>query len=141
MSEERESPTLRYLKYALGEIGLVVVGILIALQINDWYQERLDRQTEREYLVSMQRDLAEDTREFRATIMGNTSLLDGLNETLTLLAEPRDDEDWRRDLYLHGLKHTYWFVVMEFSQQSPRSSAPRSTSAHPRELDVDVALR
>jgi hypothetical protein len=39
---------MSYLKYALGEIVLVVVGILIALQINDWYQERLDRQTERE---------------------------------------------------------------------------------------------
>ena len=86
---------MSYLKYALGEIVLVVVGILIALQINDWYQERLDRQTEREYLVSMKRDLAEDTRELREAIEGNTSLLVGLNDTLKLLAEPRDDDSWR----------------------------------------------
>ncbi len=107
---------MRYLRYAVGEIILVVIGILIALQINDWYQERLDRRTEREYLVSMQRDLAEDTRELRDAIEGNAHLLDGLNETLQLLADPRDDEAWRRNLYTHGLKYTYWFVVMEFSR-------------------------
>jgi hypothetical protein len=64
----------------------------------------------------MKRDLAEDTRELRDAIEGNASLLVGLNNTLGLLAEPRDDEAWRRDLYIHGIKYTYWFVVMEFSR-------------------------
>ena len=31
-----ENKTGKYLKYAIGEIILVVVGILIALQINNW---------------------------------------------------------------------------------------------------------
>lgn len=31
----------------------MVLGILIALQINDWHQQRLDRQSERVYLTSM----------------------------------------------------------------------------------------
>jgi hypothetical protein len=106
----------RYTKYALGEIVLVVVGILIALQINDWYQQRLDRKTERQYLVSMKRDLTEDSRELRTANDGNSHLLVGLNRTLQLLAEPRDDDAWRRDLYAHGIKYTYWFVVMEFSR-------------------------
>lgn len=64
----------------------------------------------------MQRDLTEDTRELREAIDGNTSLLEGLNETLAMLSQPQDDEAWRRNLYLHGLKYSYWFVVMEFSQ-------------------------
>ena len=81
-----------YLKYALGEIVLVVIGILIALQINDWYQQRLDRQTESEYLISMKRDLTEDTHELREAIDGNTGLLAGLNHTLQLLAELQDDD-------------------------------------------------
>jgi hypothetical protein len=106
---------MKYLRYALGEIVLVVIGILIALQINDWYQQRLDRQTENEYLVSMKGDLTKDARELRAAIDGNTSLLAGLNDTLRLLAEPQDEDAWRRDLYMHGLKYTYWFVVAEFS--------------------------
>ena len=32
----------KYLLYAIGEITLVVIGILIALQINNWNQNRLD---------------------------------------------------------------------------------------------------
>jgi len=52
--------TGRYLRYALGEILLVVIGILIALQINNWNEERLERKLEREYLASMLNDLRED---------------------------------------------------------------------------------
>jgi hypothetical protein len=33
----------RYFKYAIGEIILVVIGILIALSINNWNQQRIDR--------------------------------------------------------------------------------------------------
>lgn len=105
----------KYAAYALGEILLLVIGILIALQINDWYQQRLDRQTESEYLQSMNRDLTEDIRELRAAIEGNESILAGLNDTLLLLAEPQDEPAWRRNLYLHGVKYTYWFMVAEFS--------------------------
>jgi hypothetical protein len=37
-------PSGRYLKYALGEIILVVIGILIALSINNWNSERVQNQ-------------------------------------------------------------------------------------------------
>jgi hypothetical protein len=32
----------KYLLYAIGEILLVVIGILIALQVNNWNQDRLE---------------------------------------------------------------------------------------------------
>ena len=35
-----QNKTSRYLKYAIGEIILVVIGILIALQINNWNELR-----------------------------------------------------------------------------------------------------
>ena len=35
-----DKPAGRYLRYAIGEIVLVVVGILIALQINNWNEQR-----------------------------------------------------------------------------------------------------
>ena len=35
-----EGKTLNYLKYAIGEIVLVVIGILIALQVNNWNEKR-----------------------------------------------------------------------------------------------------
>ena len=44
----------KYLKYAIGEILLVVIGILIALQINNWNSERLEKIEEIELLVKLQ---------------------------------------------------------------------------------------
>ena len=49
--------TSRYLKYAIGEIILVVIGILIALQINNWNQARLNNIVETETLINLKQDL------------------------------------------------------------------------------------
>tara|TARA_B100000497_G_C7695677_1_gene424750 strand:- start:231 stop:434 length:204 start_codon:yes stop_codon:yes gene_type:complete len=40
----------KYLLYAVGEIALVVIGILIALQINNWNEFRKDRKVENDIL-------------------------------------------------------------------------------------------
>lgn len=42
-----DGKTGRYMKYAIGEIVLVVLGILIALQINSWYEQRKAESNER----------------------------------------------------------------------------------------------
>jgi hypothetical protein len=44
-------PVGRYLKYAIGEIALVVIGILIALSINNWNRDRIYNK-ERTYLIT-----------------------------------------------------------------------------------------
>ena len=51
--------TGRYFKYAIGEILLVVIGILIALQINNWNESRKDRQIETKALVALQLEFTE----------------------------------------------------------------------------------
>ncbi len=51
-----ESKTTKYLKYALGEIVLVVIGILIALQINNWNENRKKRVQEAYYLIQLKED-------------------------------------------------------------------------------------
>ena len=43
----------RYLKYAFGEVILVVIGILIALQINSWNENRKNRILEKEILTEL----------------------------------------------------------------------------------------
>jgi len=48
---------LKYSRYAIGEILLVVVGILIALQINNWNEERKNSIIEQGTLVSLKSDL------------------------------------------------------------------------------------
>jgi hypothetical protein len=47
----------KYLKYALGEIVLVVIGILIALQINTWNEGLVNKKKEKEYLNNLIEDL------------------------------------------------------------------------------------
>jgi len=56
--------TGKYIKYALGEIVLVMIGILLALQVNNWNQERiLSKQTD-ELLTNMLTDLKTDIARF-----------------------------------------------------------------------------
>ena len=52
-----ENKTSKYFKYAIGEIVLVVIGILIALQINNWNEDRLNTKIETETLISLKQDL------------------------------------------------------------------------------------
>lgn len=49
--------TATYLKYAIGEIVLVVIGILIALQINNWNETRKIRISEHEILKNLKSEL------------------------------------------------------------------------------------
>lgn len=46
-----------YFLYALGEIALVMIGILLALQVNNWNETRINYEKESRYLISMTRDL------------------------------------------------------------------------------------
>lgn len=52
-----EGKTTKYLKYAIGEIVLVVIGILIALQINNWNEDKADQKKEINYLKSIKNEM------------------------------------------------------------------------------------
>ena len=45
-----DNKPLKYMRYAIGEIILVVVGILIALSINNWNENRKTNKTRISYL-------------------------------------------------------------------------------------------
>lgn len=47
----------KYTRYAIGEILLVTVGILIALQVNNWNEQRKQRNKELHYLANLKNDL------------------------------------------------------------------------------------
>jgi hypothetical protein len=55
-----ENKTSKYFKYAVGEIILVVIGILIALQINNWNEARKSSLFEEEILTQIQANLIKD---------------------------------------------------------------------------------
>ncbi|WP_411767730.1 DUF6090 family protein [Winogradskyella sp. A3E31] len=56
-----QNKTGRYFKYAIGEIILVVIGILIALQINNWNETKKKRMSWKTYTESLIKDLKQDT--------------------------------------------------------------------------------
>ena len=51
-----EGKTGKYLKYAIGEIILVVIGILIALSLNNWNQNRINDLKETEILIDLKNE-------------------------------------------------------------------------------------
>ena len=58
----KQNKTGKYFKYAIGEIILVVIGILIALQINNWNQQRIKQNEIDAVLIKIQNDISNDTR-------------------------------------------------------------------------------
>jgi hypothetical protein len=56
----KDNQFLKYSRYAIGEIVLVVVGILIALQINNWQQNRKNDEARRNYYHQLLHDLEKD---------------------------------------------------------------------------------
>ncbi|BAO75375.1 DUF6090 family protein [Winogradskyella sp. PG-2] len=53
-----QNKTGKYFKYAIGEIILVVIGILIALQINNWNEQRKNSKQELILLKQLQTDIS-----------------------------------------------------------------------------------
>lgn len=68
--------TSNYLKYAIGEIALVVVGILIALQINNWNHDRQDKISELNFYSNFKEQLAEDIYEIKGNIIYNNNYME-----------------------------------------------------------------
>ena len=76
-----ENKFSKYLIYALGEIALVVIGILIALSLNNWNQKKSERKIERRYISSLIEDAKTDLSNFNNAIIVNeerVKILDSL---------------------------------------------------------------
>ena len=63
-----DNKPLRYMRYAIGEIVLVVIGILIALQINTWNEERKNNAKILSFFEEVQTDLLKDISNIEESI-------------------------------------------------------------------------
>ena len=68
-----ENKPLKYMRYAIGEIVLVVVGILIALQINNWNEDQKEIKIQIDYLKRIYTDIQKDTTYLRQKIRRSQS--------------------------------------------------------------------
>jgi len=59
---------LKYMRYAIGEIILVVIGILIALQINTWNEQRIEKRKEQSVLKSLHKTFSDNLQNLNFII-------------------------------------------------------------------------
>ncbi|MFC4720862.1 DUF6090 family protein [Geojedonia litorea] len=71
-----ENKTSKYFKYAIGEIILVVIGILIALSINNWNENQKLKSNEKELLVYVLENLKEDSLIIHNALTERISILE-----------------------------------------------------------------
>lgn len=75
----------KYLKYAIGEILLVVIGILIALQINNWNEGRITKLKAKSYTNTIFNDLVSDTISINALIKRSKAYSKNINDYFSYL--------------------------------------------------------
>ena len=80
----RGNNTTRYLGYALGEIVLVVFGILIALWISNWNEQQKVREFEREMLAQVRSNLVMDRDNLSGIIINAKRAIRSSNKILAL---------------------------------------------------------
>lgn len=88
-----ESKFSKYIMYAIGEIILVVIGILIALQINNWNQNRKDDKTLKEYLGKIKVHTLEDLRKLDTITKYRTQLAVLCKKARVRILDKTEDED------------------------------------------------
>jgi len=99
-----ENKTSKYFKYALGEVILVVIGILIALQINTWNENRKAANEEIKILNALQADFKVSKYRIEETISIQQRVLD-YSSILMNIHERQDQKEFEYfDTHLDSLK-------------------------------------
>lgn len=92
----------QYLLYALGEIILVVIGILIALWINNLNEERILRDREARYLIGLRNEFQSNKHRLMALLEQNQRNYEGAQKIVALLANKDivEESEFSQVMYL-----------------------------------------
>ncbi|MDT0558255.1 DUF6090 family protein [Ichthyenterobacterium sp. W332] len=80
-----ENKTSKYFKYAIGEIILVMIGILLALQVNNWNEKRKESLEYQKFIIKLKSNLQDDINLYNQAIDDNTNHLKHLDTSLMIL--------------------------------------------------------
>ncbi len=83
-----KNKTGKYFKYAIGEIVLVVIGILIALQINNWNESRKKDRTKQSYYNQLITDIDKDSIVINRLIEVTQKSIDDYQKYMELFKKP-----------------------------------------------------
>ena len=95
----KEENLSRYLIYAIGEIALVMIGILLALQINTWNSKRIEKKEEQFIYQRLIQDLEQDIEGLESSISNFEARLIYGAEALRMLNSPNVNQVLSWDAY------------------------------------------
>lgn len=98
-----------YLLYALGEIILVVIGIMIAVNINNWNQQVQDREKEKEYLTEIRENLQEDIQLAEYIIQFDSVKSKSIQTVFEIFGSGKSEEE------MAAKAVPYFNILFEFS--------------------------
>ena len=112
-----EGKTSKYFKYAIGEIFLVMIGILLALQVNNWNTKRLLKSKEQVYLKQIRICLNNDLESIKETKEFNALKASKIDSTFMVLEQTSNPEKYVPVII------DYMYVINEFSVFEPNAIA------------------
>ena len=123
-----ENNTSKYLKYAIGEIVLVVIGILIALQINNWNERRNDRIEEQKFLTRFEAEITTNIESISNSIMLNKNRMQRAEFLMKTIDSPELVEN-SPSYFIRSIEHagyTFYPVISDNTFQEIKSSGKLS---------------
>ncbi len=108
-----ESRVSKYLIYAFGEIVLVVIGILIALQLNSWNAERTDQLTINKYYERIHSELRTSMDKIDGHLERLELILTQNERTLKVIASGNRDSIPTMEKTMGALA-TMWTLSLQF---------------------------
>ncbi len=108
----------KYLLYAIGEIILVVIGILIALRVNNANLQRLDNAQEAQYLTAIQQECRTNSANLATGIQFCERILTAINYIVDNLDTPVETLDI--DSLNASLGETMLYVTTTYIQDTYR---------------------
>lgn len=112
--------TGKYFKYAIGEIILVVIGILIALQINNWNEEKKGKLELNQYLSSLRDNINSDLKVLDSLLLRReVTVAYCKKERLNFLNKTFNFMDTRYALYSY---HDFYFVPNPSAYEALKNS-------------------
>ncbi|NNC50521.1 MAG: hypothetical protein HKO01_08320 [Flaviramulus sp.] len=126
-----ENKTGKYFKYAIGEIILVVIGILIALQINNWNESNKLKKEETLYLKRLKTDLEKDTLYYNNNINRANLLIDRNYTFLKKLYDEQKSIDEGRELMNLPLWDSEYLTIQDNTYSELVSSGKLNIISNP----------
>jgi Family of unknown function (DUF6090) len=116
-----DNKPIKYMRYAIGEIVLVVIGILIALSINNWNEGRKGLKIEMEILEGLSDDLESNESKIMALISIDSAITARNKILLTLLQDSKSTYADSLQLYFGGINRYMVFFPQRMAYETLKS--------------------